>query len=68
LPRFSETAPKVRVLIEWTDSSQKWTTVGVSDSVVGANWRALLDAMRLELMRIARKDGSIGGQPTSAVT
>jgi 2-isopropylmalate synthase len=42
---------KVRVLIEWTDGLQKWSTVGVSDNVVEASWMALLDALRLELMR-----------------
>ena len=47
------TAAKVRVLIEWSDNHRRWSTIGVSDNVVEASWKALLDAMRLELMRVA---------------
>jgi 2-isopropylmalate synthase len=50
------TAGKVRVLIEWSDHQQKWSTVGVSDRVVEASWKALLDAIRLELLRLTQKD------------
>ncbi len=45
------TAAKVRVLIEWSDHERHWSTVGVSDNVIEASWRALVDAVRLELMR-----------------
>jgi 2-isopropylmalate synthase len=45
------TASKVRVLIGWSDETGTWSTVGVSENVVEASWRALLDAVRLELMR-----------------
>jgi 2-isopropylmalate synthase len=47
------TAAKVRVLIGWSDHRTSWSTVGVSDNVIEASWRALVDAIRLELMRIA---------------
>jgi 2-isopropylmalate synthase len=47
------TAAKVRVLIEWSDHHTSWTTVGVSDNVIEASWQALVDAIRLELMRLA---------------
>jgi 2-isopropylmalate synthase len=50
------TAAKVRVLMEWTDNGDKWSTVGVSDNVVQASWKALLDSVRLELMRSTEKD------------
>jgi 2-isopropylmalate synthase len=53
------TASKVRVLIEWADHLQKWSTVGVSDNVVEASWIALLDALRLELMRVSQQGGSL---------
>ena len=46
------TGANVRVLIEWSDNRRRWSTVGVSDSVVEASWKALLDAIRLELMRL----------------
>ena len=46
------TASRVRVLVEWSDKSRSWATVGVSENVIEASWRALCDAMRLELMRL----------------
>jgi 2-isopropylmalate synthase len=53
------TAAKVRVLVEWSDHRKSWTTVGVSDDVIEASWKALLDAIQLELMRITETDDSI---------
>ena len=50
------TESKVRVLVEWTDHSTSWATVGISDNVIDASWRALVDALRLELMRLIEKD------------
>jgi 2-isopropylmalate synthase len=50
------TAAKVRVLIEWSDHKRSWATVGVSDNVIEASWLAMLDAIRLELMRLTEKD------------
>ncbi|HWE50855.1 MAG TPA: alpha-isopropylmalate synthase regulatory domain-containing protein, partial [Bryobacteraceae bacterium] len=46
------TDAKVRVLVEWSDHEKSWSTVGVSDDVIEASWNALVDALRLELMRI----------------
>jgi len=53
------TASKVRVLIEWSDHRKSWSTVGVSDNVIEASWLALVDAIRLELMRLTETDTSI---------
>jgi 2-isopropylmalate synthase len=53
------TAAKVRVLIEWSDHRKSWATVGVSDNVIEASWRAMVDAIRLELMRLSESDESI---------
>jgi 2-isopropylmalate synthase len=53
------TAAKVRVLIEWSDHRKSWCTVGVSDNVIVASWNALVDAIRLELMRLTEQDDSI---------
>ena len=53
------TAAKVRVLIVWSDHRKSWATVGVSDNVVEASWKALVDAIRLELMRAGAKDASV---------
>ncbi len=53
------TESKVRVLVEWSDYHRSWATVGISDNVIDASWRALVDALRLELMRLLeRKDES----------
>jgi 2-isopropylmalate synthase len=52
-------AAKVRVLIEWSDHRRSWATVGVSDNIIEASWRAMVDAIRLELMRLMEKDETI---------
>jgi 2-isopropylmalate synthase len=53
------TAAKVRVLVEWSDHRRSWTTVGVSENVIEASWLALVDAIRLELMRLIEHDETI---------
>jgi 2-isopropylmalate synthase len=53
------TAAKVRVLVEWSDHRRSWATVGVSENVIEASWQALLDAIKLELMRLTEKDDSV---------
>jgi 2-isopropylmalate synthase len=53
------TAARVRVFIEWSDHRKSWSTVGVSDNVIEASWNALVDAIRLELMRLTEQDQSI---------
>lgn len=46
------TESRVRVLVEWTDGENSWSTVGVSGNVIDASWHALTDALRLELIRL----------------
>jgi 2-isopropylmalate synthase len=53
------TAANVRVLIEWSDHRKSWSTVGVSENVIEASWKALVDAIRLELMRLTENDSSV---------
>ena len=53
------TAAKVRVLVEWSDHRRSWATIGVSDNVIEASWNALVDAIRLELMRLTEQDASV---------
>lgn len=53
------TAAKVRVLIEWSDHKRSWATVGVSENVIEASWKALVDAIRLELMRLSDNGAAI---------
>jgi 2-isopropylmalate synthase len=58
---------KVRVLIEWRDRHRRWSTAGVSSSVVEASWNALLDATRLQLMRLAEQDARVGATSKAVV-
>jgi 2-isopropylmalate synthase len=53
------TAARVRVLVEWSDHRRSWATVGVSDNVIEASWLALVDAIRLELMRLTEQDEGV---------
>src|SRR5205085_4245940 len=47
------TAAKVRVLVEWVDGERNWTTVGISHDVMQASAHAMMDEIRLELLRAA---------------
>lgn len=44
------TAAKVRVLIETTDFTSSWNTVGVSENIIEASWQALIDSIRYALI------------------
>jgi 2-isopropylmalate synthase len=52
------TAAKVRVHIETAEGADTWSTIGVSENIVYASWRALLDAMEYGLQRKAWTPGS----------
>jgi 2-isopropylmalate synthase len=43
------TAARVRVVIESKDTDSVWGTVGVSENIIDASWRALLDAFEHKL-------------------
>jgi 2-isopropylmalate synthase len=47
----SGTAAKVRVLITSTDGNEEWVTVGVSENIIEASWRALVDSIEYFLLR-----------------
>lgn len=47
----SATAAKVRVLVETADASGTWMTVGVSENIIEASWRALIDSIVVGLLR-----------------
>jgi 2-isopropylmalate synthase len=67
LDSYEGTAAKVRVLIEWSDHDTSWTTVGVSDNIIEASWKALVDAIRLELMRLDDRAASRPAQPLGVI-
>lgn len=45
------TAAKTRVLIESTDGTNNWGTVGVSFNIIDASWEALVDSLEYFLSR-----------------
>ena len=45
------TAAKTRVLIESTDGTDNWGTVGVSFNIIDASWAALVDSLEYYLTR-----------------
>lgn len=47
------TAAKTRVLIQSTDGSRDWGTVGVSDNIIEASWLALVDSFEYKLRTCA---------------
>ena len=47
----SGTAAKVRVLIESRDNDSRWTTIGVSENIIEASWRALVDGVNYKLLK-----------------
>lgn len=53
------TTRRVRVLIQWSDDSRSWATLGISNSVIEAAWRALLDSVRLEWIRLQVVEGPL---------
>jgi 2-isopropylmalate synthase len=45
------TAAKVRVIIESRDKATVWGTVGVSENVIDASWKALVDSFEYKLVK-----------------
>jgi len=45
------TAAKVRVLIQSQDESDTWSTIGVSENIIEASWKALVDSVEYKLLK-----------------
>lgn len=60
-PRFA-TASKVRVLIETSDGSTTWNSVGVSSDIIKASWTALVNSIEYKL---TVEDIKKSGQPSA---
>jgi len=45
------TAARVRVLVESSDQTEKWSTVGVSENIIEASWQAMVDSINYLLMK-----------------
>jgi 2-isopropylmalate synthase len=48
------TAAVTRVLIDTTDGKNSWATIGVSENIIEASWRALSDSVVYGLLRAER--------------
>lgn len=55
LDSYHETDAMVRVMIEWSDKSTSWTTLGVSSDVIEASLQAMCDAIEYKLMKDEQK-------------
>jgi 2-isopropylmalate synthase len=49
------TAARVRVVIESRDKNSIWGTVGVSENVIEASWKALVDSVEYKLLKDAQE-------------
>jgi len=48
------TAAVTRVLIESSDGTSSWTTIGVNENIIEASWQALLDSIQYGLLESER--------------
>jgi 2-isopropylmalate synthase len=48
------TAAMVRTVVESTDGTSSWSTVGVSENVIEASWHALVDSVEYGLLKLMR--------------
>ncbi len=56
------TGAVTRVLIDTTDGEITWTTIGVSENIIEASWRALYDSIVYGLLH--SEDGATSWRPT----
>ncbi|MBI3324137.1 MAG: citramalate synthase [Candidatus Omnitrophica bacterium] len=56
------TAAKVRVLIQSQDAHDSWGTIGVSENVIEASWRALVDSIEYKLLKDQKQKSEDGSQ------
>ncbi len=52
----SGTAAQVRVLIQSQDETDSWTTVGVSENIIEASYKALVDSIEYKLLKDRKKN------------
>jgi len=57
------TAAKTRVLIDSTDGTETWSTVGVSFNIIRASWHALVDSIEYYLLRTAPQESGPAPKP-----
>ena len=60
------TAATTRVLIESSDGTESWGTVGVSENIIEASWEALVDSVEYQLFREEERRKVAGRKKRSA--
>jgi len=50
------TAAGVRTIVESTDGTSSWSTVGVSENIIEASWHALVDSVEYGLLKLMHKE------------
>jgi 2-isopropylmalate synthase len=55
----SGTAAVTRVLIDSSDGTKRWSTVGAAPSILQASWQALADGVEFGLTTNATEDRSV---------
>ena len=55
----ANTAAKVRVLIESSDSSKSWGTIGVNENIIDASWQALSDSVEYKLIKSGKRQRNL---------
>jgi 2-isopropylmalate synthase len=55
LPGRDGTAARVRVLIESSDGTDSWGTVGVSHDIIEASWQALVDSINYKMYKAEKQ-------------
>jgi 2-isopropylmalate synthase len=53
------TSAKVRVLIESSDGTESWSTIGVSENIIEASWEALRDSFNYRLFKIQNSENEL---------
>ncbi len=49
------TSARVRVLIETSDHDSNWNTVGVSENIIEASWKALVDSIIFKMLKDSKQ-------------
>ena len=62
------TSARVRVLIETTDQESNWNTVGVSENIIEASWKALVDSIVFKMMKDNEKKKTATSQKAAHPT
>ncbi|MEM9366879.1 MAG: citramalate synthase [Planctomycetota bacterium] len=61
------TAAAIRVNIESTDGKETWGTIGVSENIIEASWRALVDSVEYKLHKTAPPKTTDEAQPAASI-